>query len=119
VADVMLATDHLHGSTPMLQKEQASSSPGPKSGRHEEADRDDAVLVAVTRDGRFYLNQDRVNITLQRKSMTCWQPGWKDGFVKSDFRASTVMLSGCRWNSQRRVDRIGLLTERLDDQVRR
>src|SRR3954464_7061810 len=49
--------------TPMLQK----GAPGEMARTRnqvdrKEADRDDAVLVAVTRDGKFFLNQDRVNV---------------------------------------------------------
>ena len=49
--------------TPMLQKGvtvELAKTKNPIDMK--EADRDDAVLVAVTRDGKFYLGQDRVNI---------------------------------------------------------
>jgi biopolymer transport protein ExbD/biopolymer transport protein TolR len=87
-----------------------------------EADRDDAVLVAVTRDGQYFLGQDRVVIDdlaakindllstrLERKV-----------FVKSDFRAKygdvVRLVDSIRAAG---VDQVGLLTERLDDAVRR
>ncbi|PYS56053.1 MAG: hypothetical protein DMG13_01305, partial [Acidobacteria bacterium] len=48
--------------TPMLQKGIAVDLAKTKNPVDmKEADRDDAVLVAVTRDGKFYLGQDRVN----------------------------------------------------------
>jgi biopolymer transport protein ExbD/biopolymer transport protein TolR len=109
--------------TPMLQKGvsvEMSRTRNPIDMK--EADRDDAVLLAVTRDGQYFLGQDRVVIDdlaakindllstrLERKV-----------FVKSDFRAKygdvvrlvdSVRAAG--------VDQVGLLTERLDDTVRR
>jgi biopolymer transport protein ExbD/biopolymer transport protein TolR len=87
-----------------------------------EADRDDAVLVAVTRDGKFWLNQDRVNIDdLAAKVNDLLATRLeKTVFVKSDFRAKygdvVQVIDGIR---NAGVDRVGLLTERLDDQVRR
>src|SRR6059036_2335126 len=49
--------------TPMLQKGIAVDLAKTKNPIDmKEADRDDAVLIAVTRDGKFYLGQDRVNI---------------------------------------------------------
>src|SRR5207244_7179864 len=49
--------------TPMLQKGQSVDLARTRNPVDmKEADRDDAVLVAVTRDGEFYLNQARVNI---------------------------------------------------------
>src|ERR1700756_2022819 len=49
--------------TPMLQKGQTvdlSKTKNPVDMK--EADRDDAVLVTVTRDGKLYLGQNRVNV---------------------------------------------------------
>lgn len=49
--------------TPMLQKGisvELANTANPLDMK--EADREDAVLVAVTRDGIFYLGQDRVDI---------------------------------------------------------
>jgi biopolymer transport protein ExbD/biopolymer transport protein TolR len=49
--------------TPMLQKGvnvELARTRNPVDMK--EADRDDSVLVAITRDGNFYLGQDRVNI---------------------------------------------------------
>jgi len=87
-----------------------------------EADRDDAVLVAITRDGKFYLGQNPVKIDdlagkvndllLTRLDKTV--------FVRSDLRAKygdVVQVVDNIRNAG--VDKVGLLTERLDDQVRR
>ena len=109
--------------TPMLQKGQnvdLARTRNPVDMK--EADRVDAVLVAITRDGKFYLNQDRVNIDdLAAKVNDLLATRLeKTVFVKSDFRAKygdvVQVVDGIR---NAGVDRVGLLTERLDDQVRR
>ena len=108
--------------TPMLQKGvsvELAQTTNPVDMA--EADAEDAVLVSVTRDGRFYLGPDAVrleelpglvvNILSSRLDKTV--------YVKSDFRSrygdvvsvvDTVRAAG--------VDRIGLLTERLDSAIR-
>ena len=108
--------------TPMLQKGvsvELAQTTNPVDMA--EADAEDAVLVSVTRDGRFYLGPDAVglaelpglvlNILASRLDKTV--------YVKSDFRSrygdvvsvvDTVRAAG--------VDRIGLLTERLDSAIR-
>jgi len=86
-----------------------------------DADHDDAVLVAVTRDGKFWLGQDRVNIEdLAAKVGDILSAKMdKTVFVRSDYRAKygdvktvvdTIRSAG--------VDKVGLLTERVDDRVR-
>ena len=109
--------------TPMLQKGQAVELAKTKNPIDmKEADRDDAVLVTVTRDGKLYLGQDkitaealgtRVNDLLASKLE-------KKVFVKSDLRAKygdvVTVVDNIR---NAGVDQVGLLTERIDDQVRR
>src|SRR5262245_61288360 len=76
--------------TPMLQKGVAvelSRTRNPVDMK--EADRDDAVLIAVTRDGKLYLGQDRVGIDdlaakVNDQLATRLE---KTVFVRSDFRA--------------------------------
>ena len=109
--------------TPMLQKGQSVELARTRNPVDmKEADRDDAVLVAVTRDGKFYLNQDRVNIDdlAARVNDLLATRLEKTVFVKSDFRAKygdvVQVVDGIR---NAGVDRVGLLTERLDDAVRR
>src|SRR6266704_1781526 len=49
--------------TPMLQKGVSvdmAKTNNPKEMT--EADKEDSILVAVSRDGKYYLNQDRVNV---------------------------------------------------------
>jgi biopolymer transport protein ExbD/biopolymer transport protein TolR len=87
-----------------------------------EADRDDAVLVAITRDGKFYLGQERVTIEdlSIRVSDLLVNKLDKTVFVKSDSRATygdvKLVVDNIR---NAGVDNVGLLTEKLDDQVRR
>ena len=109
--------------TPMLQKGvsvEMSKTKNPVDMK--EADRDDAVLVAVTRDGKFFLGQDRIdidNLAAKVNDMLITKLD-KTVFVKSDFRAKygdVVQVVDTIRNAG--VDKVGLLTERLDDQVRR
>lgn len=108
--------------TPMLQKgvsvEMAQTN---NPVDMTEADRDDAVLVAVTRDGKFYLGQDRVSIDELATKVSDLVSTRLDKtvYVKSDFRAKygdVVQVVDNIRNAG--VDKVGLMTERLDDAVR-
>jgi biopolymer transport protein ExbD len=109
--------------TPMLQKGvsvELANTTNPVDMK--EADREDAVLVAVTRDGKFYLGQERVNIEDLASKVNDLLSGRieKTVFVKSDRRAKygdVVQVVDNIRNAG--VDKVGLLTERLDDSVRR
>jgi biopolymer transport protein ExbD/biopolymer transport protein TolR len=109
--------------TPMLQKGVSVELARTKNPVDmKEADRDDAVLVAVTRDGKFYLGQERVNIDDLASKVNDLLANKLDRtvFVKSDLRAKygdVVLVVDNIRNAG--VDKVGLLTERLDDQVRR
>jgi biopolymer transport protein ExbD/biopolymer transport protein TolR len=108
--------------TPMLQKGvsvEMAKTANPVDMT--EADRDDAVLIAVTRDGNYFLAQDRVTLEELATKVGDMVADKLDKtvYVKSDFRAKygsvvqvvdTIRSAG--------VDRVGLLTERLDDAVR-
>jgi biopolymer transport protein ExbD/biopolymer transport protein TolR len=108
--------------TPMLQKGvsvELANTTHPIDMK--EADREDAVLVAVTRDGKFYLGQDRVAIEDLATRVNDLLSGRieKTVFVKSDRRArygDVVQVVDNIRNAG--VDKVGLLTERLDDAVR-
>lgn len=109
--------------TPMLQKGQTVELAQTKNPVDmKEADREDAVLVAITRDGKFYLGQDRVSIEelgLKVNDLLSSRLD-KKVFLKSDLRAKygdVVQVVDNIRNAG--VDQIGLLTERIDDQVRR
>jgi len=108
--------------TPMLQKGvsvELAQTNNPVD--MQEADQEDAVLVSVTRDGRFFLGPDDVRLDELPGLVLNMLSGRLDKtvYVKSDFRSrygdvvavvDTVRAAG--------VDRIGLLTERLDSAVR-
>jgi biopolymer transport protein ExbD/biopolymer transport protein TolR len=106
--------------TPMLQKgvsvdmaKAASASDLPN------ADKDDAVLLAITRDGSIYLGNNKIAfdmITSSVKDRLANRPD-KTVFIRSDARAKygdvvrvvdEVRSAG--------VDNVGLLTEKLMDQ---
>jgi biopolymer transport protein ExbD/biopolymer transport protein TolR len=108
--------------TPMLQKGvsvELANTANPIDMK--EADREDAVLVAVTRDGQFYLGQERVQIDDLASRVNDLLSGRIDKtvFVKSDRRAKygdvVQVVDNIRAAG---VDKVGLLTERLDDAVR-
>jgi biopolymer transport protein ExbD len=108
--------------TPMLQKGvsvELAQTANPVD--MQEADQEDAVLVSVTRDGNFYLGPDDVRLDELPGLVVNMLTGRLDKtvYIKSDFRSrygdvvavvDTVRAAG--------VDRIGLLTERLDSAVR-
>jgi biopolymer transport protein ExbD len=108
--------------TPMLQKGvsvELANTANPVDMK--EADREDAVLVAVTRDGKFYLGQERVAIEdlASKVNDLLSDRIEKTVFVKSDRRAKygdVVLVVDNIRNAG--VDKVGLLTERLDDNVR-
>jgi biopolymer transport protein TolR len=81
------------------------------------ADRDDAVLIAVTRDGRYFLGTTQVSlddITGKVKDLLSNRLD-KTVFVKSDARAKygTVVKAVDEVRSAG-VDNLGLLTEKLE-----
>jgi biopolymer transport protein ExbD len=109
--------------TPMLQKGQSVELAKTRNPIDmKEADRDDAILVAVTRDGKFYLGQNLVKIDDLGAKVNDLLASKLDKkvFVKSDSRAKygdVVQVVDNIRNAG--VDQVGLLTERLDDQVRK
>jgi len=108
--------------TPMLQKGVSVELAKTKNPIDmKEADRDDAILVAVTRDGKFYLGQDLVKIDDLAAKVNDLLAAKLDKkvFVKSDSRAKygdVVLVVDNIRNAG--VDQVGLLTERLDDKIR-
>ena len=109
--------------TPMLQKGQAVELAKTKNPIDmKEADRDDAVLVTVTRDGKLYLGQDKVTVDALATKVNDLLASRleKKVFVKSDLRAKYGDVVEVVDNIRNAgVDQVGLLTERLDDQVRK
>ena len=109
--------------TPMLQKGQSVELAKTKNPIDmKEADRDDAVLVTVTRDGKLYLGQDKITVDalgIKVNDLLATKLE-KKVFVKSDLRAKYGDVVAVVDNIRNAgVDQIGLLTERIDDQVRR
>lgn len=109
--------------TPMLQKGvnvELAKTHNPSEMT--EADKEDSVLIAVARDGKFYLNQDRINIDDLTNKVTELLTNRMDKtiFVKGDFRAKygdvVQVVDNLRAAG---VDQIGLLTEKVDEQVNR
>jgi biopolymer transport protein ExbD/biopolymer transport protein TolR len=109
--------------TPMLQKGKDVELAKTKNPIDmKEADRDDAIILAITRDGKFWLGTDQVQIDNVSTKVNDLLVNRLDKkiFVKSDLRAKygdVVQVVDSIRNAG--VDQIGLLTERLDDQVRR
>ena len=108
--------------TPMLQKGVSVDMSKTKNPIDmKEADKDDAVLVAVTRDGKLYLGKDRINIEDLATKVNDFVATRLDKtvYVKSDSRAKygdVVQVVDTIRNAG--VDKVGLLTERLDDVIR-
>jgi biopolymer transport protein ExbD len=109
--------------TPMLQKGQAVELAKTKNPIDmKETHRDDAVLVTVTRDGKLYLGQDKVSVDALASKVNDLLATKleKKVFVKSDLRAKYGDVVSVVDNIRNAgVDQVGLLTERIDDQVRR
>jgi len=108
--------------TPMLQKG-VNVELAKTNNPHDmtEADKEDSVLIAVARDGKFYLNQDRVNIDDLTAKVSDLLTNRMDKtiFVKGDFRAKygdvVQVVDNLRAAG---VDQIGLLTEKVDEQIK-
>ena len=108
--------------TPMLQK----GTPVELAKTHNpvnmpDADHDDAVLISVTRDGKYYLNQDKYNLDelAVKVNDVLSSKIDKTVFVRSDARSKygdVVQVVDTIRNAG--VDKVGLLTERIDDAIR-
>lgn len=102
--------------TPMLQKgKQVDMASVSNPHDMQEADKDDAIIVAVTRDGNIFLGSNPIakeNITDQIKDRLTNRLD-KTVFVKSDARAKygdvVAVVDEIRSAG---VDQLGLLTER-------
>ena len=85
-----------------------------------DADKEDAVVVAVTRDGKVYLGQNQVSMKDlgQKVSGMLKDKTSKEMFMRADSRAQydAVMeaIDNCRTAG---VDEVGLLTERRNGNV--
>jgi biopolymer transport protein ExbD/biopolymer transport protein TolR len=109
--------------TPMLQKGVTVELAKTKNPADmTAADKEDSVLISVARDGKFYLNQDRVNIDDLTNKVTelVGTRIDKTVFVSGDFRAKYGDIVQVVDNLRAAgVDKIGLLTAKVDEQVNR
>ena len=104
--------------TPMLQKGISVDMAKAENPRKmQDADKEDAVVVAITRDGKMYLGSDTITldqITPQVKDMIATKLD-KTVYIKSDSRAKYGDVVGAIDNVRAAgVDSLGLLTERMD-----
>ncbi len=80
-----------------------------------DADKEDAIVVAITRDGTLYLGQDRIassEIGQKVRDMLADKPG-KQIFVRADARARYLDVENAIDDVRSAgVDSVGLLTEK-------
>jgi biopolymer transport protein ExbD len=88
-----------------------------------DADKDDAVRVGIARDGKFYLGQERIvidDLTNKVTDILKDRTGDKTVYVKGDARAKygdiVKVVDAVRAAG---VDKIGLLSEKLDEEIKR
>lgn len=104
--------------TPMLQKGvSVDMAKAEHSRTMQDADKEDAVVLAVTRDGKMFLGSDPIalpDITPKVKDRIATKLD-KTVYVKSDARAKygdvVAVIDGVRAAG---VDALGLLTEKLE-----
>jgi len=105
--------------TPMLQKGVSVNMAKASNTRDmQDADKEDAAVIAITRDGKVYLGADtiapdQITTTLKDKLANKLD---KTVFVKSDARAKYGVVVGVVDNIRAAgVDSLGLLTEKRVD----
>jgi biopolymer transport protein ExbD/biopolymer transport protein TolR len=109
--------------TPMLQKGVPVDLVKAYNPRNiPDADKEDAVTVAVSRDGRIFLNSDQValeEIAANVRDLISVRVD-KTVYIKSDARAKydTVVKAIDEVRSAG-VDQLGLLTDRIEERARR
>ena len=104
--------------TPLLTKDiPVDLAPAQNSRDMQDADKDDAIVVAVTRDGRIYLGStklEKADLTGQIKDRLASRLD-KTVYVRSDARAKygdvVAVVDEIRSAG---VDQLGLLTQRLE-----
>ena len=110
--------------TPMLQKGAPVDLPKTKNPLEmSEADKDDAIRVGIARDGKFYLGTERIvvdDLAGKVTELLASREGDKTVYVKADARASygdvVKVVDAIRTAG---VDRVGLLSEKLDEEVKK
>jgi biopolymer transport protein ExbD len=91
-----------------------------------DADKDDAVLIAITRDGKVFLSPGNVPVTPDQlggrvKDLEAARSGTdKTVFIKADYRARFETVTDVIDNLRTAgVDTLGLLTEPVQDQSKK
>ena len=107
--------------TPMLQHGQSVDMVKTHNPRNmQDADKEDAVLIAVTRDGRVYLGSDQIQATElapKVKDLIAARAD-KTVYVKSDARAKFKDVVDVVDNVRAAgVSDLGLLTDKIEDTV--
>ena len=109
--------------TPLLQKGVSVDlvkSVNPRS--MPDADKEDAVVVAVTRDGRIYLGSDQMRLEDLGKSVRDKLANRVDKtvYIKSDARTKfEQVVKAVDEIRSAGVDQLGLLTEKVEERARR
>ncbi|HZS55093.1 MAG TPA: biopolymer transporter ExbD [Bryobacteraceae bacterium] len=108
--------------TPMLTKgAQVNMVKAHNPIKMQEADKEDAVLIAITRDGKIWLSPGNQMIQLDQlaskvKDLQAARTGDKTVYIKADARARfasvTDVIDTLRTDG---VDQLGLLTEEIQD----
>jgi biopolymer transport protein ExbD len=106
--------------TPMLQKGVSVDLAKAKNPREmKESDKDDAIVIAVNRDGRFFIGADELKrdaITEKIKDLLERKTGDKTVYVKSDRRAKfgdvAAVVDEVRAVG---VESLGLITEKEEE----
>jgi biopolymer transport protein ExbD/biopolymer transport protein TolR len=104
--------------TPMLQKtHQVDLAPTDNAHEMQDADKDDAIVVAVTRDDKIYLGNSPIakeDLTGQIKDKISTRLD-KTVYVKSDARAKYgVVVAVVDEIRSAGVDQLGLLTQKIE-----
>jgi biopolymer transport protein ExbD len=111
--------------TPMLSKGQNVTLVKTHNPiKMQEADREDAVLVAITRDGRVYISPGNSLTAPEQlgpkvKDLQQARAGDKTVYIKADARARFASVTDVIDNLRTAgVDQVGLLTEQIQDKNR-
>lgn len=103
--------------TPMLQKGVSvdlAKSENPREMK--ESDKDDAIVIAINRDGRYFMGADEIKkeaLTQKVKDMLERKTGDKTVYVRSDRRAKFGDVSAVVDEVRAAgVDSLGLITEK-------
>ncbi|OFW08863.1 MAG: biopolymer transporter ExbD [Acidobacteria bacterium RIFCSPLOWO2_12_FULL_59_11] len=103
--------------TPMLQKGvSVDLVPTQNSRNMPDADKEDAIVVAVTRDGKVFLGSDQVgaNLVQEIQELIATRVD-KTVFIKSDARAKYErVVSVVDEIRSAGVDQLGLITEKIE-----